>query len=125
MLKTVFTWEIKFTVFLRDQSCDFPRVYVFSLLIPKYMYVYRYINRDLKKELNENRDLAKNMFLHLTINKLYFTSLFFLTSLLEYNCFTKVCQFLLYNIVNQLYIHIYPHISSLLRLPPTLPIPPL
>ena len=43
----------------------------------------------------------------------------FLTSLLEYNCFTKVCQFLLYNKVNQLYIHVYPHISSLLRLPPS------
>ena len=27
--------------------------------------------------------------------------------------------------MNQLYICIYPHISSLLRLPPTLPIPPL
>ena len=36
-----------------------------------------------------------------------------------------VCQFLLYNKVNQLYIYIYPHVSSLLRLPPTLPIPPL
>ena len=36
-----------------------------------------------------------------------------------------VCQFLLYNKVNQLYVNIYPHISSLLRLPPTLPIPPL
>ena len=36
-----------------------------------------------------------------------------------------VCQFLLYNKVNQLYIYIYPRISSLLRLPPTLPIPPL
>ena len=34
-----------------------------------------------------------------------------------------VCQFLLYNKVNQLYI--YPHIPSLLGLPPTLPIPPL
>ena len=33
--------------------------------------------------------------------------------------------FLLYNKVNQLYIYIYTHISSLLRLPPTLPIPPL
>ena len=50
---------------------------------------------------------------------------FFLTSLLEYNCFTMVCQFLLYNKVNQLYIYIYPHIPSLLHLPPTLPIPPL
>ena len=50
-------------------------------------------------------------------------NIFFLTSLLEYNCFTVVCQFLLYNKVNQLYI--YPHISSLLHLPRTLPIPPL
>ena len=36
-----------------------------------------------------------------------------------------VCQFLLYNKVNQLYIYIQPHISFLLHLPPTLPIPPL
>ena len=36
-----------------------------------------------------------------------------------------VCQFLLYNKVNQLYIHIHLHISCLLHLPPTLPIPPL
>ena len=36
-----------------------------------------------------------------------------------------VCQFLLYNKVNQLYVNIYPHIPSLLHLPPTLPIPPL
>ena len=36
-----------------------------------------------------------------------------------------VCQLLLYNKVNQLYIYIYPHISFLLRLPPTLPIPSL
>ena len=49
---------------------------------------------------------------------------FFLTSLLESNCFTMVCQFLLYNKVNQLCIYIYPHISSLLHLSPTLPIPP-
>ena len=34
-----------------------------------------------------------------------------------------VCSFLLYNKVNQLYIYIYPHISSLLCLPPSLPIP--
>ena len=50
---------------------------------------------------------------------------FSLTSLLEYNCFTMVCQFLLYNKVNQLYVYIHPHIPSLLRLPLTLPIPPL
>ena len=36
-----------------------------------------------------------------------------------------LCQFLLYNKVNQLYIYLCPHISSLLLLPPTLPIPPL
>ena len=50
---------------------------------------------------------------------------FFLTSLLEYNCFTVFCWFLLYNKVHQLYVYIYPHTPSLLRLPPTLPIPPL
>ena len=49
----------------------------------------------------------------------------FLASLLAYNCFRMLCQFLLYNKVNQLYIYIYPHISSLLCLPPTLPIPRL
>ena len=36
-----------------------------------------------------------------------------------------LCSFLLYNKVNQLYAYIYPHISSLSSLPPTLPIPPL
>ena len=36
-----------------------------------------------------------------------------------------LCQFLLYNKVNQLYVYIYLHIPSLLRLPPTQPIPPL
>ena len=55
----------------------------------------------------------------------YLFIFYFLTSLLEYNCFTMVCQFLLYNKVNQLYIYIYPHISSLLHLPLTLPISPL
>ena len=50
---------------------------------------------------------------------------FFLTSLLEYNCFTMLCYLLLYNKVNQLYVYIYPHMPSLLHLPPPLPIPPL
>ena len=36
-----------------------------------------------------------------------------------------LCQFLLYNSVNQLCVYIYPHIPSLLHLPPTLSIPPL
>ena len=35
------------------------------------------------------------------------------------------CQFLLYNKVNQPYIYIYPHLSSLLHLPSTLLFPPL
>ena len=47
--------------------------------------------------------------------------LFFLTSLLEYDCFTMVFQFLVYNKVNQLYIYICSHISSLLHLPPSHP----
>ena len=47
--------------------------------------------------------------------------LLFFTSLLEYNCFTMLHQFLLYNKVNQLYIYISPHIPCLLGLPiPTL-----
>ena len=45
----------------------------------------------------------------------------FLTSLLEYNYFTMLYQFMLYNKVNQLCVYIYPHIPALLRLPPTLP----
>ena len=52
--------------------------------------------------------------------------LFFLTSLLEYNCFTMACQFLLYNKVNQLYIYRCPiSLPSCISLPPILPIPPL
>ena len=50
---------------------------------------------------------------------------FFLTSSLQYKCFTMLCQFLLYNKVNQLYVYIYPHIPSLLSLPSTFPIPSL
>ena len=50
---------------------------------------------------------------------------FFLSSLLEYDCFTMFCYLLLYNKMNQLYVYIYPHIPSLLCLPPTLPIPTL
>ena len=53
--------------------------------------------------------------------KIHSCLFFFKTSLLEYNCFTMVCQFLLYNKVNQLYIYICPHISSLLCLPPSPP----
>ena len=66
---------------------------------------------------------------HIFIYIVYFNFLshekIFLTSLLKYNCFTLLCQLLLCNNVNQLYVYIYPHIPSLLSLPPTLPIPPL
>ena len=61
-----------------------------------------------------------------TKNRLFFSDWchnFFLTSLLEYNCFTLLCQLLLYNKVNQLYVYLYPHIPSLLHLPPTFPTP--
>ena len=51
--------------------------------------------------------------------------IFFLTSLLEYNCFTMLCQFLLYNKVNQVYVYINLHIPSLFCLTPTQPISPL
>ena len=55
----------------------------------------------------------------ITYLAIFFSFLFF-TSLLEYNCFTMLCQFPLYNKVNQLYVYIYPHMSSLFCLPPTL-----
>ena len=38
----------------------------------------------------------------------YFLS-FWLLKKLEYNCFTALCQFLLYNEMNQPYVYIYPH----------------
>ena len=46
---------------------------------------------------------------------------FFLTSLSEYNRFPLLCQFLMYNKVNQLYVYLYP-ISppSCFSLPPSL-----
>ena len=59
-------------------------------------------------------------FLHPVLKIRYiYIYIYILTSLLVYNCFTMVCQFLLYNKVNQLYI--CSHISSLLRLPPSHP----
>ena len=44
----------------------------------------------------------------------------YLFFLLGYSCFTVLCQFLLYNEVNQLYVYIYP----LPLEPPSPPIPP-
>ena len=49
----------------------------------------------------------------------------FNSSLLEYNYFTILCQFLLQNKANQPYAYTCPHIPSLLSFPPILPIPPL
>ena len=51
--------------------------------------------------------------------------IFLKRSLLEYNCFTILCQFLLHNRANQPHAYTRPHIPSLLSLPPILPIPPL
>ena len=42
-------------------------------------------------------------------------------SLLEYNCFTVLCQCLLYNIMNQSCVYILSHLSF----PPTLPVSPI
>ena len=53
-------------------------------------------------------------------------SFFFLNrSLLEYNCFPILCQFLLHNKANQPQAYTCPHIPSLLSLLPILPISPL
>ena len=61
-------------------------------------------------------DVSVNEKAHLLFSPMH--SFFFL---LEYNCFTMSCQFLLYNEVNQLYV--YRH-SPALDLPPP-PIPPI
>ena len=40
-----------------------------------------------------------------------FDHCFFSLILLEYSCFTMLCQFLLHSKVNQLYVHVYPLFS--------------
>ena len=77
-----------------------------------------------KRDPNLSPDNIRIVF-HILIDILELYYLIFLTSLLEYNCFTMLCYLLLYNKVNQPYVYIYPHKPSLLQLPPTLPIPPL
>ena len=95
---------------------------LYSKVNQLYVYIYSLFFR-FPSHLSHHRALSSLCY---TAGSHQLSVLFcFLTSLLEYNCFTMVCQFLLYNKVNQLYIHIYPHIPSLLRLPPSLPIPPL
>ena len=70
-------------------------------------------------------EVYRKGFLSLQIEHIFYCKINFLASLLEYNCFTMVSQFLLYNKVNQLYIYINLYISSLVHLPPAFPIPPL
>ena len=94
--------------FCSHQSITFHSVYYFVFFFPAFFWIEYFL-----------------FFIFSSFNLFYFRISIFFTSLLQYNCFTMVCQFLLYNKVNQLYIYIYPHISSLLGLPPTLPIPPL
>ena len=87
-------------------------------------HMYKKQNKNKNKTESTAQSIIKVEIQNNSFNFLLFFILIFLTSLLEYNCFTMVCQFLLYSKVNQLYIYIYPHIS-LLHLPPTLTIPPL
>ena len=78
---------------------------------------------NLKKEMaNNGKNYKVNGIDFLALKYLvsFKHEIFFFISLLEYNCFTMLCQFLLYNEVNQLYVYIYPHIPSLLSLSPTL-----
>ena len=49
-----------------------------------------------------------NLQLHPCCCKWHYFVLFFFKFLLEYSCFTMLCQFLLYSKLNQLYIYIYP-----------------
>ena len=53
------------------------------------------IESNMTKWLNNNKKVCSEM------------NIFFSFFLLEYNCFTMLCQFLLYTEVNQLYIYMY------------------
>ena len=108
-------------------QCDFQVTYDVDALSKSisermFKWLVARINRALDTKLSRQFFIGILFFLNMF---LFFIFFLFLTSLLEYNCFTMVCQFLLYNKVNQLHIYIYPHISSLLCLPPTLSIPRL
>ena len=104
-------------------------------LLNKYLKTLNYINhinlcRNYKLCLILQKNYSSEQTISISGTHQFFVwfslvCLFVLTSLLEYNYITMLCQFLLYNKVNQLYAYIYPHIPSLLCLPPTLPISPL
>ena len=97
--------------------CVCVRVCSIKLYISILIEICVFLSEDLSRIIFQST-LAYSI----TLKKL--NSFLFFSSLLEYNCFTMLCQFLLYK-MSQLYVYIYPHISSLLRLPPILPIPPL
>ena len=91
----------------------------YSMILCTFNYIFNFLNSRNSFPTYFHSSLIKN------VQELGRSFFFIFSSLLEYNCFTMLCQFLLYNKVNQLYVFIYPHIPSLLSLPPTLPIPPL
>ena len=72
--------------------------------------------REKEKQAKENN---KGMYLGLYTHwNFFFKHLYW--SIIALHCCVSCCCIT----VNQLYVYIYPHIPSLLHLPPTLPIPP-
>ena len=85
-----------------------------------FLFIFSHLFDGIAHQLKINSPLFLKSY-----DCIFLTDLFSNRSLLEYNCFTILCQFLWYNKVNQPNAYIYTHIPSLLSLPPTLPIPPL
>lgn len=56
--------------------------------------------------LNHQGKMKDGLWLHIVLFSELFIILFFL--ILEYNYFAMLCYFLLYNIVNQPYVYVYP-----------------
>ena len=97
-----------------------------------YLPKLREFGRELCRSLIEALlffNLYILMFLFYRID--FFTSvitvyiLYIYISLLEYNCFTVLLVSAVQQSESAICMHISPHMPSLLRLPPTLPFPPL
>ena len=63
---------------------------------------------DERKHVNVTNHLLLQSQEGLFLLDMLFYPPLFKNFLLEYSCFTMLCQFLLYNKVNQLYVYIYP-----------------
>ena len=76
-------------------------IYYYILFYPKLHWCFPFLH-----SWKQHWILLSIMASALLFKSIPILSLFFF--LLEYNCFTMLCQFLLYNNVNQLHVYIYP-----------------